>query len=261
MLREQEQFKFRFSRPSEIKGLTPEIANDLYDIVRKFGQVSPEEQAVRFRSGNIGLGFELFITASIKPDNHNMLVRKGDTVSSANITLVQARRATIMWDRTLSVEEARRAIIRIDEEVALAGLIDPQTKKRKPIPAEQAINRSTVLYAVDSVFTTPDAGFMVLPGQDPRRVLQQFDHPERLEIVLNPMGGVTITLKESLPRLQKRAKIVDQVLREQGIDMTNPRDIDRLSLSDIAALRLEIQRRMQEAEKQSENPSHDPLTK
>lgn len=109
-----------------------------------------------------------------------------------------------------------------------------------PLSEDNEKIKESEKYVVDNVFSKVGSVFMVPEGEDPQVLLSQFDHPEKLVIVEGPYGR-SIQHRDHLPHLEKRAKIVMQMLKERNMT-TN--DVAKLSFDDILKMRKEIEKRM-----------------
>lgn len=242
-----EQEPLHFIEQPEIPGLSKELIFDLKDIVTKLGKASPRQQKVRFRSGDLGEGLELNISASTKPEDNGLIVTASSTTEKG-LSRIRTNQGDIMWDNLLTAQDAEESVKRIDNIVRNFGLIDPKTGERKPIPPDIAIEKPGEFnYRVEDVFARPDTDMPAL-NDDPKELLEQFDYPERLAIFEMPIDGTTIILEENLPYFEKKERITLDLLREKGIDMADPRAFGKLPLEDRLNLRKEVEKRMEESE-------------
>lgn len=243
------EFEYRFRGNPEVQGLTPQIAGNLLDIVRKFGQVSPKTETVSFRSGQMeGLNFQLYITGSTEQNNNRLIVGKQAVFAEGTYIIRNRDGSYILWDKTLKAKETQDAIKKIDEEARKAGLIDTRTGKRLALPDRLAIQKPhEVEYSVDSVFPGRGGGLFIPPGEDPMKYLKKFDRPDELEISEIPGGAYGIRRKADKPYLEARERISKQLVKEAGIDINNSDDITKLSPDEISALKRKIEERLKQA--------------
>ena len=235
-----ERGSFEFVERNKVKGLTPSMVFDLYDIVTKFGKVVPEDQTVRYSSGNKGSDSEIFLLASIIPGNLDLLVAKSN-IMDHGLEIMRTRRGVVTWDRALTIEGVKKAIIRIDTIASTKGLIDLRTGVRKPISPEFSIGKSG-RYVVGEIFSGKGHIFVVPLGNDPEEYLRRFDHPEQLTTI--PVGkGIAIILKEDLENIRERQRVFSQIIQERGLVFE---DLRRLLMDDILKLRADVQRRVQD---------------
>lgn len=240
----EERTEFRFLRPPEVRGLTPALVADTFDITRKWGQVDVDDQLIRFQSGNLGLGYELITSARMEPGSPEglLLIVAKSAVPLGGMVFIRTDQGIVMWHRQLTSEEAQKAVSVIDQNAKKAGLIS-ETGERKALSPEHSVFMPEK-YKTEEVFRESGSSFLVPPGEDPEKYLNRFDRPDDLTIVGMPGGGFSIIKKDQLPYLQRRAQIVHQILAERGININDPSLIGKLSAAEILRLREEIQRRL-----------------
>lgn len=239
-----ERGNLRFLGRPGVKGLRPDIVEDIHDITRKFGQVDVGDQVIRFRSGNLDLGYELFTSAPIKPLSLKapiLLVAKS-IVPRGGMEFIRTDQGLIIWHKQLTAKEAENVVRVIDRDAKGGGLID-EAGKRSPFPPELSIANPSK-YNVEEVFGRGDASFMVPPGQDPKKFLERFDDPDKLSVVGTPVGGFVIVRKDQMPSLQRREHVARELLLSRGIDINDPGSIGRLSVNEILELKKEIKQRL-----------------
>ncbi len=221
-----------------VEGLTPEILSDLRDIALKFGL--PKEEKFRFASDELeDLDLELLVSTSSKPDSKTLEVSK--TYPFAPV-IVRTTGDVVFWDPNLTSIQAKKAIEKINELTAEAGLYDPITNQRFPMPQE--LRRSSASqYKVEDYFKERGRVYSVIPGEDPQEILKEFDHPELLEIETNQFGAAIIYPKKDKEIVEERRRKTKDFLEEKGI--TTMEDLARLSFEDMGKLRKEFQRRLQ----------------
>ncbi len=226
------------SDEEKIKGITPELISDIYDIVEKFGNIHEEEHTIDFKSGDIGLGYELYISKSTTPENRNLIVSK-HLVMSYGSEFVSYENGFIIWDKTLTVEEVKNAIQKIDEFAKTVGLIRDNKRIRVEGISDKLLKREEDKYRVDEIFKVPGTVFLVPSGKAPEDILSLFDHPEKLTIVSEYPKLVGLT--DDIKYIEKRRNVVMNVLKEKGMDMEDVKDIP---LDDILMMRKEIEKRL-----------------
>lgn len=214
-----------FIEQPKIVGITENIIDNLHDIISKFGTVDIKEHIIRFASGDVGLGYELYISTSL--DGKKMLVTKFfSKISFGGLEYIRTIIGEVFWDKSLTAEESILAIKKIYEFGGITTFKDFKPGK----------------YIVNDIFSSPGIVFMVPPEKNPQELLDQFDYPEKLSIVKSPIGYV-IQHKDHLSYTEKRANIVMQILSEKHIDMN---DVSKLSFDEVLKMREEIQKRMEE---------------
>lgn len=214
-----------FIEKPKIEGITEKIVDNLHDIVDKFGTFDVNENITRFASGDIGLGFELYLSTSL--DGKRMLVTKfSSKISLGGLEIIKTIIGDIFWDKCLTPKECNAAIKNIYEVGRMVTFKDFKPGK----------------YVVDDIFSSPGIGFMVPPGKDPQEILNQFDQPEKLTVIKSLYGYVVQHI-DHLSYTERRSKIVMQILNEKGIDLN---DIGKIGFDDIIKMREEIQKRMEE---------------
>jgi len=224
----------------KIKGLTPELISDIYDIVEKFGIIHEDDQTIDFKSGDFNLGYELYISRSSIPENKNLIVSK-NLVMSQGSEFIPTKDGLIAWDSTLTVEEVKNAIFKIDELAKTFGLIDKDNKRiRVEGISDKPLKREEDKYRVNEIFKVPGTVFLVPPGKETEDMLNLFDHPEKLTIVGDHPKLVGLT--DDIKYIEKRRNVVMELLKEKGVSMEDVKDIP---LDDILMMRKEIEKRLE----------------
>lgn len=224
------------SNEGKIKGLTPKLLSDIYDVVEKFGTINEDDQIINFSSGDLGLDYKIYISTSTISGNKNLIISK-NVVMLGGTEMIDVNGGYIAWDKTLTTEDVTNAIKKIDELATKHGLIDCDNKRKKI--CEKFVDKNNDLYRVHEIFKQGTV-FTVPSGKDPEKMLGLFDHPEKLTIVKEPFGTI-IRLKDDTDYLEKRKNIVMELLKEKGVNLE---DIRNLSLDDIMEMREEIDRRL-----------------
>lgn len=227
------------SNEEKIKGITPELISDIYDVVEKFGHIHEEEHTIDFKSGDIGLEYELYISKSTTPGNRNLIVSK-HLVMLYGSEFVSYEDGFIIWDKTLTVEEVKNAIQKIDEFAKTVGLIRDNKRIRVMRMSDKTLENENDKYRVDEIFKVPGTVFLVPPGKETEDMLNLFDHPERLTIVSE--YPKLIGLIDDIKYIEKRRNVVMEVLKERGMNMEDVKDIP---LDDILNMRKEIEKKLE----------------
>ena len=221
----------------KIKDLTPELLADIYDITEKFGTLNEEDQIINFSSGDLGLGYKLYISISAILGNKNLVISKNVVMLNGS-KMVKLKDGYIIWDKTLTVEDVINTINKIDELAKKFGLMDHDNKRKRI--GGNFVEKNTDRYIVEDVFEKQGTVFMVPAGKDPEKMLGLFDHPEKLTIVTEPFG-TTIRLKDGTEYLERRKNIAMELLKEKGISIEY---VKNLTLEDILEMREEIDKRL-----------------
>lgn len=226
------------SKDEKIKGITPELISDIYDIVEKFGIIHEGDQTIDFKSGDLGLGYELYISRSSIQENKNLIVSKNLVMSQSE--LIPTKDGLIAWDSTLTVEEVNNAIEKIDELAKTFGLIDKDNKRiRTEGISDKPLKREEDKYRVDEIFKVPGTVFLVPFGKETEEMLNLFDHPEKLTIVGE--HPKLVGLIDDIEYVEKRRNVVMELLKEKGMSMEDVKDIPS---DDILNMRKEIETRL-----------------
>lgn len=240
--------KFQFIPPTELKGLTPELVNDLSDILYKWGRIDLEEHTVRF-GHQVEPDFQILMSGPLYSDSAplNMLVYK-TSIPKKGVHVIETEndQGMILWDKELTVEEAKLATVKIDATGFEAGLIDTQSGERKPTPLDAAVVKEGEKPKLKvAEFFSQRGSVMSTFDKDPEELLREFDEPERLTVLVSPAGIMSICSKEDVPYFEARERIVGEILNEMGIDMSNLEDMDKLTIEKILKLREEVALRLE----------------
>lgn len=224
-----------------VKGITPQILTDLKDIASKYGIIDPEDNLSILASEDMHLDSGIYVSTSTKPENKGLIVAKNK--SFVPTMMIRTATAIIFWDPDLTVPEVETFVNQINGFTAKIGLYDPVTNQRFAIPTELRLQKGPK-YRVEEFFKSPGSVRIVLPGEDPQKALREFDHPELLEVSVDPFGGIAIHHMRDKEYVDKRKKVVTELLEEKGI--TDKSDIEKLDWKDIVKLREEIEKRLKE---------------
>lgn len=244
--------EIRFLEQPPVRGVSKQLVFDLYDIANKFSQVDPEASIAIFTSGDLGDNLNLRLTRSPNLENGTLLVSNGNNSSTEQgVTFIFTSIGSLMWDLSLSAREVKIAVAQIDAQALQAGLIDEQTGDRKHLPPETRIAKLPK-FNVSEQFTKPGYARLVLPGEDPQKILSEYDDPDKLEVLDTPYGGSVIVLRDETHQAyrEKRERIARDVLREKGISMEM---IGELGYEEIIEFRKEIEKRITELEETEPN--------
>lgn len=225
----------------DVVGLQPHTLEELRSIAFHYGSYYPDEPNILgFATQALGTETSLILTVPIEPKLTYMIVGKSETPA---VFPIQTTRGLVLWDQSLTSEEAEQAISEMNDKAAQVGIYNPDTKERSMVRSMM----TEAKYSVDNIFSNPGTSFFV-GNQDPVRVLNQFDKPEHLMLQELPGGGIAIVLRKDVFYLKRRQKIVEEILAEKGISLADPNTIANLSFEEILAIRKEAQERLQASE-------------
>lgn len=241
-------FVFVASDASDLPGLTKELLFELYDAAAKWGesvdnnmlgiQVTIDNTTIMIAAHLPTVGLPgVFVCQTVPGRGYTVTDAGAYTIMTRNI--ITGEEAAIIWDRRVSVNEAEVALNTANERARASGLI-LESGERIAMPPQEPQEFKPPRWRVADVFSSPMNVFFVLPDdpESSERIRAEFDHPELLHIL--PNGS--ICLKQSLPKFEKRARIVSEILAERGIE-----DLGALSEDEIMAIKEEIARREETA--------------
>ena len=212
-----------FTEKPNIEGVNKDIINDLHNIVDKFGSMDTNDSIMRFSSGDLGLGYEINMSASL--DGRMLIItRSSSKITFQGLEFMHTIIGDVFWDRKLTSEEVKNATRKIYD------LVDGKMVDKFDFKPGK--------YSVDETFSEVGTVFMVPNGEQPQKFINRFDKPEELIVTKNPVGVTVVQHRDDLLHIKKREEIVLQVCKERGID------IDKIDFVDVMELRQEIQRRM-----------------
>lgn len=199
------------------EGVTPEFLADLYDLLMKFGG---EDSDKPLRRLSVTTPREIHCCV-VTEERINVLVSsipgglRG--TGAAAIILSDPLNSYIAWDTAVSLDEVKRLIADVDEEMRhVVGAFDPVTGERNRCP--RAFTVSTKL-RVDDLFDERGKMHVVPELATPQEALESFDKPEALTILERDDGVAVICRVEDAAYILKRSEIVYQLLKlHHGID-------------------------------------------
>lgn len=232
--------EFGIVKNEYLPGLTPEILAEIYAIGWHYGTPDGTGLAANvFRPETLGLESTLIIKAATAPGNRSLSVGKSDNFFiHPNLKI---NTGIVMWDTTLTIDEANTEIARINAKAEELGLYDPKTGERieyhPTLPARKKL--------VEEVFSYKGAGVLIPPGKDPMEVLGEFDDPELLIAKALPVGyeGFIVVRRTDSKWVDAKLRITNDVFTEKGIT-----DISKITREEYEALSNEIARRLRALE-------------
>lgn len=131
---DQESPEFDFTPPERLEDLTPKLANDLYDILTKWGNEYTDEpvRVYRFKYEGQRIPSALRMSAPVNPDPKalaRLIVYKNMYHMHGSHVIHNTNGERILWDRDLTVQETIDLIGEIDQMGKTAGLIDAQGRR------------------------------------------------------------------------------------------------------------------------------------
>ena len=216
-------------------GLTPELIAHLFDATRKYGEYDAQEHSVRLTSK---LGLSLCV--STRPGVHSMILMAGSQSSQAGMHVLSLRgtgqqNAVVFWDKRLTVKQVAHLLSEIDALAATNGYFDFETGERLPI--DRTMSPGTARYSASQL---AEGGVMpVFPGQDADELRHQFDDPEQIVAIEQPLGGGLVLCHVSQMQAQVlHAETVARELARRGITLEK---IAAMSVAEVVRLREEMQ--------------------
>lgn len=246
--------QIRFLEQPPVRGVNKQLIFDLYDIANKFSQVDPEAGIAIFTSSASADDLNLRLSRSPSLENGTLLVSNGDnSTSEQGVTFIHTSMGSLMWDLSLSAHEVKLAVARIDSQALEAGLINSQNGERKYLPPEARIMK-VAKFKVSEQFMNPGTARMIFPGEDPQKILAEYDEPDRLEVIETVTGSRQIVLKDESHRTYREIneRAAREVLGEHGLSFET---IGDLPMDRILELREEIAKRVKDLEENPEQSS------
>lgn len=226
--------------PPELGGITPQLLWDLYDIGTKFGILQINEGFTSFRFTLKG-GEEFSIFSPVETGTrlkfgigHYEALNERENI--IEIPLVDG--SIVVWERTFAVDTAKSAVYTIDARALEKGWIDTSNGSRKQTVlfkgneprykvADWFPERHRIWFASSSGFS-----------DSPHDALQEFDQPERLIVLKDPVCGLEgICLKEDEQFFQDKWGEDIETLRQAGMQ---PEQLTRLSPEDRLEIRASL---------------------
>ena len=233
--------------PNGLNGLTPALLADLHDMATKYGEIDPIDRLFRF-SGEPTRRF--LVTASAKPNNHTMILGQHDDGKIRGlITFCRKNNESpnaLYYAGELSVAEIDR-FIRIADYMACAmgmASIDHSTGKRTRLVNRVAFQQAK--FIVEEAFAQRGSAMPAL-GQDPEKLRQQFDTPDKVAI-LKEAGYTVLCHVRDVEYINKRTAIATAIMKERGIAPANSEALADLPVETIIAIRAETDERMSKPE-------------
>jgi hypothetical protein len=209
--------------------LTPQILWDLWDIGAKFGTI--DKKCILFKQ--TPLYMELYDHRGNKLGGcAGFVVAKARESSLMNegVYLFELRNGMyVIWDKGFSISDAQNTIKEIDEFAVSEG--DKVNDKRIALFEDEQATDSK--FSVVDIFREKDAVMPIFPDMDPQQVLNDFDHPELLDII--EIGDLkSICLKSEKKKILKDRAAKIRKLKGMGITVE---DIAKMSAKEILTLR------------------------
>lgn len=235
--REREQFILAedFKGPSDI---SPELLADLHDCAFKFGVGDASGRTRAIASPDPP------ITVAVNPDPEitTILVSAGSRMTEDAYLGKFAGNGFLWWDKHITVEQVIAFIKQVDTFFEARGWLDPATGMRTR--RVNLVDRKPLKRSVEDTFRIRGAVFPVVsPYQNGEELRNEFDHPERLVLLRNPIGG-----GESLCHIRDREQIEDRQRRAiRALAQLGYTDLTKLptSVEEILALRKRIDEMLQ----------------
>lgn len=208
-----------FNKPEGLETLTSHLLDQLDDIVTKYGQIDqarPERRQfdAYFYHPETHSEDRLLLSKSLNPTSPDLMVGVNRPFTEGS-DMVFTNKGDVFWDRIIPAEYAKRVVGMIDDWAKENDLIDPETGKRREIPADSPVLPGPRI-PIDQFFTGEHRADYVTPGTDPQERLRRFDHPDQL-MTQDFLGDVVIHKKEDEPYLRKRRMVTLQLLNELGV--------------------------------------------
>lgn len=195
--------------PECLKELSAEILADLHDLASKYGDLNSERD-MRLLSSEAPRPF--YVTAVVKPGNFNMLVSSMpgfSTIRAENarsFLLSDPLPSAVIWDITVTAEDAREFIAGMDAHLREIGAIDPETGERLAIEKDDSYPVDRKI-RVSDIFTGSGVVVQVPEMTNPEEFRRRFDRPEELHLVAIGKGGYGFVHKKD----RKFVKMADAI--------------------------------------------------
>lgn len=122
--------------PTELDGLTPQMLNSLNDILDKWGFKYIDEGVFRFVYESNNIDSAILMSGPIVPQpdpSFRFMIFRHHIPQRGMHIIGTETGGRILWDRDLSVDEAKKLIDEINMMGTEIGIMDPQTRERRPI--------------------------------------------------------------------------------------------------------------------------------
>lgn len=193
----------KFTEPPPIRGLSRQIVADLWDILDKRGQLDPNRNIVEFSSSTPG---KSIILSKAPEGATGFLVQKNRRVKIEDFVQIRTNQISIGWDKHITAEYAKSAILEVDSQLRFRGQIDSKGQRQLLTP-EESLKPSGKKLKIDEIFHSPNVTF-ITEASTPEGALRNFDQPERLEVVyFSGRVAVVRTKPDPYERLRQMATL------------------------------------------------------
>lgn len=226
--------------PEELQRVDAALLAELYDLARKFGQEDAIGKVIRIKEEPPNTAKEIAVCVAADPENSTMLLFGPGGAMHQGAFTIELPSGLVIWDKRLSIADLRQFIDAIDNFASNDGWVDKDTGERIRIPVPPS---EPAPLEVDVVFAKPGTTMPVFTGGPDAETLRlQFDRPEEVAIITDPLGGSILCHKRDLPYLRERQRVALKVLGRHNLKL--PDDIGELSLEKVIQLRKEIEKEL-----------------
>lgn len=227
------------SLPSALRGLTPELIEDLYDLIAKYGA---DIDGVSMRRLTRSAPRPLYLTAVVPPaTRRNITVgpMPGGVIANqcAIVLFDPPPHSVIFWDLRVTLLDVLEFMKSVDAEMDMWR--EPLTGARRRKVCDR-YEKATI--SVDLVFDKPGKGICLEGITDPDQAMKMFDRPEDVAVLGSGKEGLIVCRAADLPlakrREERRDGIIAGVLARWGL--REPKDTNALSKPDLERLLAEV---------------------
>lgn len=225
--------------PECLKELSAEILADLHDLASKYGDLNSERN-MRLLSSEAPRPF--YVTAVLKPGNLNMLVSSlpgFSTIRAENarsFLLSDPLPSAVIWDITVTAEDAREFITGMDAHLREMGAIDPETGERLAVEKDDSYPADRTI-RVSDIFTGSGVVVQVPEMTNPEEFRHRFDRPEELHLVAIGKGGYGFVHKKD-QKFVSAANAMRKVADRWGI--SDPEAVTKFSKGQLNRFMVEV---------------------
>lgn len=225
--------------PECLKELSAEILADLHDLASKYGDLNSERN-MRLLSSETPRPF--YVTAVVKPGNLNMLVSSMSGFSTIraeharSFLLSDPLPSAVIWDITVTAEDAREFIAGMDAHLREIGAIDPETGERLAVEKDDSYPVNRVI-RISDIFTGSGVVVQVPEMTNPEEFRRRFDRPEELHLVVTGIAKYGFVHKKDR-KFVKMADAIRKVVDRWGI--SDPGTVTKLPKGQLDKFMAEV---------------------